>query len=124
MPLEWNGDEIIRQLRLAVADAANDTVEAAADDARTSHPWRNRTGNLQTEIAVEHADPLARRIVARFGYTYAQGRRHVRDGFYGLFHEEGTTHEFAQPTLRPAADRHFPTFAARVAENFRTRRRR
>lgn len=121
-PLEWNGDELVRRLRRAVADAANDTVDATAADARTSHPWRNRSHNLEAHIDVEHADPRGRHIVARVGYAYAGGRKHVRDGFYGLFHEEGTTHEFARPTLRPAADRQFPTFAARVAKHFRSSR--
>lgn len=105
--LDWNGDRLVARVREAAIRSVNDTVDQAADEARSSHSWFTRTGQLEEEIVAEHAHPADPNPTARFGTT--RGR-----GFYGLFHEEGTTHEFARPFLRPAADVAFPTLLARI----------
>lgn len=105
--LDWNGDQLIAKIIEAARAAVDETVEAAANDARASHAWLNRTGQLEEEIVTEPADLEDPNPTASFGTT--RGR-----GFYGLFHEEGTVHEFARPFLRPAADRAFPTLAERI----------
>jgi len=105
--LDWRADAVIRRMHAAAAASVNDTVDAARDDAAASHVWLSRTGQLEEEIVSEHADPADPNPTARFGTTR-------RRGFYGLFHEEGTTHEFARPFLRPAADLAFPTLAGRI----------
>lgn len=110
--LNWNGDALIRRVRAAAVAGVNETVDAARDDARASHEWVNRTGQLEEEIVSEHADPAAPNPTARFGTTR-------RRGFYGLFHEEGTKHEYERPFLRPAADRDFPSLAARIRRRLR-----
>lgn len=115
--LDWQGDKIIAAVTVAARAGINETLRAADDDASTSHEWVNRTDQLQEEIVVERAridrsHGLA--LVGRFGTTR-------RRGFYGLFHEEGTVHEFARPFLRPAADRQFPTLAARIRARLRLR---
>lgn len=110
--LDWNGDQLISRVRSAARVGVNETVDAAADDARGTHEWANRTGQLEEEIVAEHADPAEPNPTARFGTTR-------RRGFYGLFHEEGTEHEFARPFLRPAADRQFPSLAARIRRRLR-----
>lgn len=105
--LDWKGDELVERLRLASVAAVDETVEEAAADARVSHEWVNRTMQLEEEIVTEHAAAADANPNAKFGTTR-------RRGFYGLFHEEGTTHEFARPFLRPAADRVFPTLASKI----------
>ena len=105
--LDWHGDKLLARVRAASVAGVNETVDAARDDAAVSHEWVNRHGQLEEEIVSEHADPADANPNALFGTT-------VRRGFYGLFHEEGTVHEFARPFLRPAADREFPSLAARI----------
>jgi hypothetical protein len=105
--LDWHGGELIARMRQAALAAVNETVDQAADDARVSHVWLNRTGQLEEEIISEHADPAAPNPTARFGTTR-------RRGFYGFFHELGTVEEFARPFLRPAAARTFPGLVAAI----------
>lgn len=112
--LNWNGDRLIALVRSAAADAVNETVDQAANDARLSHPWVNRNMQLEEEIVTEHAKPGDPNPTARFGTTR-------RRGFYGLFHELGTVHEFERPFLRPAADRAFPRLQETLAEKIRAR---
>jgi hypothetical protein len=104
---DWNGDDFIQHVEQAAREAINETVDAARDDAALSHEWVNRTMQLEEEIVSEHADPDARNPSAKFGTTR-------RRGFVGLFHEEGTVHEYERPFIRPAADRQFPTFVERI----------
>lgn len=110
--LEWRGDALITSVRAAATAGVNETLEAAAADARASHEWVNRTGQLEEEIVTEHATKDDKNPTGRFGTTR-------RRGFYGLFHEEGTEHEFARPFLRPAADRNFPSLAQRIRRRLR-----
>lgn len=125
MPLEWNGDALIARVEQAARDGVNDTVDAARDDAEATHPWKDdprprrlrKDGplvdpKLELQIRSEHAAAGEANPTARFGYTR-------RKGFYGLFHEESTTHEHEFPTIRPAADRQFPTLSERIARRFR-----
>lgn len=122
---DWNGDAFIAQLEQDAREAVNETVDDARDDARATHTWHNDprprrlhkgarlvNPSLELQIKSEHADPQDPNPTGRFGYT-------KRRGFYGLFHEEGTVHEHEYPTLRPTADRVFPT----LAEKIRARRR-
>lgn len=110
--LNWDGDALLRRVRTAARVGVNETVDAARDDARVSHEWVSRRGQLEEEIVSEHADPADPNPTAFFGTTR-------RRGFYGLFHEEGTTSEFERPFLRPAADRTFPGLAARIRRRLR-----
>jgi hypothetical protein len=107
----WNGDRLIRRMERAARDAVNETVDAARDDALASHEWQNRTGQLEEELISVHASAGDENPTASFGTTR-------RRGFVGLFHEEGTVHEFARPFLRPAADRVFPGLRGRIARRF------
>ncbi|MEQ8834275.1 MAG: hypothetical protein RIB67_07495 [Miltoncostaeaceae bacterium] len=102
--VDWRGRELVARLTSAALAAATETVRAAAEDARSSHWWRSRSGRLQSNITAEPARIVKGSpgvISARFGTTQ-------RQGFYGLFLERRT------PFMRPAADRHFPQFAAKV----------
>lgn len=108
---DWDGDKIASRMERAVRAAVNETVDAARDDARASHTWVNRTGQLEDELISVHAAPDERNPTASFGTT--KGR-----GFYGYFHERGTVNEIARPFLRPAADRAFPGLKLRIARRF------
>ena len=110
--VDWRGDTLLRRIRVAATEGVNETLEAAATDARSSHEWRNRTGQLEEEIVTEDAHDTDANPTGSFGTTR-------RRGFYGLFHEEGTEHEFARPFLRPAADRQFPSLAQRIRRRLR-----
>ena len=117
----WNGDQLLDKIEKAAVAAINETADAGRDDARASHPWkidpkprklksgRRVDTHLEHQIESEHAAAVAADGHARahFGYTR-------RAGFVGLFHEEGTVHEHAYPTIRPAADRQAPTFIERL----------
>lgn len=117
---EWRGDELLAQIEEAARDAVNETVDAARDDARARHTWRSdprrrrlRRGgplvnpDLEKQIVSEHAAAGEPNPSGSFGYTR-------KKGFYGVFHEEGTVREHDYPAIRPAADREFPTFVARL----------
>lgn len=110
--LEWNGDQLLRDVAQACRGAINETLREADRDATETHAWLARRGmkGLEGQIKVQQAridrtNGLS--LIGRFGYSRSRG-------FYGLFHELGTTHEFERPTLRPAADRTFPSLAARI----------
>lgn len=105
--LDWNGDALIAQVERAAREAIDETTQATDDDATVSHPWVNRDGRLEANIVTARARVEGDRVVGKIGYTKKQG-------FYGLFHEDGTTHEHAFPTLRPAGDRNFGSLAARI----------
>jgi hypothetical protein len=124
MRSEWRGDELLEEIEHAARATVNETVDAARDDARETRPWQDdprlrtlKSGrkvdtHLDLQIQSEHADPADPNPVAAFGYTR-------KKGFYGGFHEEGTTHEHAFPTIRPSADRQFPTFVERLRRRLR-----
>jgi hypothetical protein len=105
--LVWNGDAVLARVTEAARVSIDETLREADLDATASHWWRNRTGNLELNIVTEPAKIVGPVISGRFGYTYS-GKKGVRSGFYGLFLE------MKMPVLRPAADRTFPTLAAKI----------
>jgi hypothetical protein len=108
--LEWNGDALIDRLAEAARVSIDETLDEADAVATSSHMWVNRTDQLEEEIVTEKAVIVGVRVVGRFGTTQ-------RRGFYGLFHEEGTVHEYARPFLRPAGDATFPMLASKIERN-------
>lgn len=107
--LDWHGDELVKKVTEAARGAIDEVTDEAVEDAQRSHAWLARRGRrgLEGEIVSAAAHVEGARVTGRFGTTR-------RRGFHGLFHEEGTVHEHERPFLRPAADRHFPTLAARI----------
>ncbi|SRR6266404_376461 len=105
--LNWNGDKVIANVAEAARVSINETLRATDEDATTSHWWHNRTGYLERKILVDRARFHGDRVVGRVGATNS-GQKGVRSAFYGLFLE------YRLPWLRPAADRQFPTLAARI----------
>lgn len=124
--LNWRGEQLARRVRSAAVAGVNETVDVARDDAKATHDpmwinrptrWSKEGGQLEEEIGSRHADPATEEIhgpdpVASFGFARKRG-------FYGLFHEVGTVHEFAKPVLRPTADRVFPTLITRIRRRLR-----
>lgn len=120
-PLRPAYDAVVSHIRDAAREGVNEIVDAARDDAEAVHPWKDDPGlhtlksgrrvqtDLERHIVSQHADPDAANPTGSFGTT-------ERSGFYGLFHEEGTKHEFERPFLRPAADRQFPRLADVIRE--------
>lgn len=118
---EWDGDEVERRLYWACREAVDATVDEARDLAKAEHfdVWQNTPtrwspagGQLEDAIISEHSTVHDRNPTGRFGFA----RRH---GFYGLFHEVGTSHEYEKPVLRPVADQIFPRLAHKIKERFR-----
>lgn len=99
--VHWRGDAVKATLARAAQAAIDETTADAAQHAKGSHWWRNRTGALAGEIVSEPAERSGREVVGKFGTT-------MRRGFYGLFLERRT------PFLRPAADQVFPRLAQRI----------
>lgn len=99
--LDWRGRQVSARVRAAASQAVTETVQAAANDARSSHWWGSRSGQLASEIVAEPAIPVGPVIRGRFGSTQHRG-------FYGLILE------YRNPFLRPAADRNFPDLARRI----------
>lgn len=123
---EWNGDAIERALESAVTRAINDLVDEARDEAKAEHftawqntptKWSKEGGQLEEEIVSQHVESVKLtdahtpdELTGRFGFSRKRG-------FYGLFHELGTVHEFEKPVIQPIGDRVF----ARLAEEIRRR---
>lgn len=101
--VNWNGAALAQRVRKATIEAVDETTEAAAQSARSSHWWRARRGRrgLAGEIKTEAATVEDGKVVGAFGSTQ-------RRGFHGLFHERRS------PFLRPAADREFPGVSERI----------
>lgn len=109
--LDWNGDKLIERVAEAARASIDETLAEADTDASASHWWLNRTSNLELNIVTEDAKVEGLRVSGRFGTTTM--RRGRRTGWYGLFLEYKT------PFLRPAADRVFPTLAAKIARRLK-----
>lgn len=105
--LDWRGDRVLAQVSRAIKDAIDETTKDAAEDAKDSHWWQSRSGNLESEIVTWPAQRTGgAQWTGKFGTTKGAG-------FYGLFLERRT------PFLRPAADRNFPKLAKAIKRRIR-----
>lgn len=135
MALKWEGKAVTERLVRAQIEGVNATMAAAAAEAKRSHNWQNRTGTLEGSIDIAEYARLVRRGV--------RGLWGSRDVVYALIHELGGTIKpktaralfirdrlgdisavvaqvtiRAQPYLRPAADKVYPTLAKRIRAAF------
>lgn len=100
---QWNGEEIIRKIERDTKESIDEVNDEAANIARSSHWWKNRTGNLEARIITEPASKIGNRILGAFGTGQDKG-------FYGLILER--KHAF----LRPAADIAYHTLKQRIKD--------
>lgn len=99
--VRWYGEQVSKAVKDATIAAIDELTAEAAEEAKESHWWRNRSDHLEGEIKSEPAKLVDGKPQGRFGTT-------MKRGFYGLFLERQT------PFLRPAADAVFPKLTERI----------
>jgi hypothetical protein len=132
--LKWYGKAVTEKMERAQVEGINRTMAACVVEAKSSHPWRNRTGLLEGAIDIAiYAAPIATGVKGTWG---------VRDMVQARILEEGGTIRpktakalaipqadgsvrFASsvtippyPYLRPAADKEYGALAARIRRAF------
>lgn len=132
--LKWNGKAVTAKMQAAQVTGVNQTMAACVTDAKSRHPWQNRSGILEGGIDI-----------ANFAAPHAQGVKGtwgVRDVVYARAIEDGATIvpkrakalaipqadgslRFASsvtippyPYLRPAADRQYPLLPERIRKAY------
>ena len=132
--LKWYGKAVTEKMEAAQIEGVNRTMAACVVEAKSSHPWQNRTGLLEGAIDVaSYAAPYARGVKGTWG---------VRDMVQARILEEGGTIRpkkakalaipqadgsvrFVKsvtippyPYLRPAADKEYGKLAERIRRAF------
>lgn len=128
--LKWNGKAVTARMRAAQIEGVNQTMAAAAAEAKRNHTWNNRTGVLEGGIDItQYAQPDGGGVKGTWG---------VRDVVYARIRELGGTITPkaakalavplpeggiallqsvtipARPYLRPAADKQYPKLPERI----------
>lgn len=109
--IEWNGAQIAEKMREATLAGADETLEAAAETARSDHNWQSQTGTAEESIQAQPASLSGAGVEGQFG-SYGP------DAVYFIWLETGSSSISADDTLRRAADSEFPKLAERIASNF------
>ena len=132
--LVWKGEAVKGRMREAQRLGVNRVMGRCVVEAKSNHPWENRTSVLEGGIdVVEYAIPDPQGVRGVWG---------VRDVVYALIHELGGTIVaknakalaiptkdggvvFAQsvtiparPYLRPAGDKLYPTLADQIRRSY------
>lgn len=135
--IKWYGKALTEDMREAQIIGVNQTMAAAVTEAKSNHPWNNRTGTLEGSIdVVDYAKDEADGVRGTWG---------ARDIAYARIHELGGTIKPkngkalhfraddgtfvtvkqvtipARPYLRPAADQQYPKLAGRIRKAFERR---
>lgn len=108
--LEWNGTQVAERMREATLAGADETLEAAAEAARSDHNWQSQTGTAEESIQAQPASLSGKGVEGQFG-SYGPDAVHM------IFLETGTSSISADDTLRRAADSEFPKLAERIASH-------
>lgn len=104
----WRGDAIKAKMNAAARKGIDSTTSECVITAKSDHPWQNRTGTAEGSIRMEPAEEtMAGKIQGRWGSF---------DTDYFVFLELGTSFMQPMPSLRPAADEHYPTLPQRIKE--------
>lgn len=101
--LNWRGDDVVKRTMAAARRAVDQTTADAVVDAKTSHPWRNRTGTLEGSIQLRPARAVGSTVTGLWGSF---------DVNYAKFLEADPDWEF----LQPAANRQYPKLAGRIRQ--------
>ncbi len=132
--LKWYGKAVTQKMQAAQVIGVNQTMSACVVDAKTKHPWQNRTGLLEGAIDIaEYAAPHATGVKGTWGVRdMAQARileeggtiRPVRAKALAIPQADGSV-RFASsvtipayPYLRPAGDREYVKLAERIRKAF------
>lgn len=132
--LQWYGKAVTDRMKAAQVAGINQTMSACVVQAKTNHPWQNRTGLLEGAIDIaDYAAPHANGVKGTWG---------VRDMVQARILEEGGTIRPRQakalaipqadgsvrfassvtippyPYLRPAADREYVKLGERIRKAF------
>jgi len=101
--LKWNGKPVIDKVMLASAKAIDSVMAKCIASAKIDVPVV--TATLQGSIRMEPAQMQGDNLVGKWG-SY--------NVMYAVFVELGTIFMDAQPYLRPAADRLYPTLPGEI----------
>jgi hypothetical protein len=113
MRITWHGDNVKKAVDHAVTAAMDETLDKAADQARSSHPgWSDDTGAASRGIHGEHAKAHGKETVGEL----------VGDEPYTIFLEIGANGHPGDHTLRRAGDREFPHLTERIRGKLRMTR--
>lgn len=113
--MKWLGGDMLDKVTQAAIAGVNETLEAAAEDARgtsmrlpphfaAGHPWYDVTERVEDAVDVQPAQLNGIKVSGSFGAT-------KRRGDYAFFLER------LHPYLRPAADRNFPALAENIGKH-------
>lgn len=101
--LKWNGKPVIDKTLLAAAKGIDSVMAKCIVMAKVDVPVV--TATLQGSIRMEPAQIQGDVLVGKWG-SY--------NVMYAVFVELGTIHMDAQPYLRPAADKYYPTLPGEI----------
>ncbi len=103
--LKWNGKPVIDKAMLATAKGMDSVMAKCVGMAKSIHPPNVITGTLQGSYRLEPTKQEGGDLVGRWG-SYGV--------LYAIFQELGTSRMSANPVLRPAADRYYPTLPGEI----------
>lgn len=109
--VEWRGPQVAEKVRQAALAGADETLEAAAQRARSDHGWANVTGTAEESIQAQPAEMHGDRVTGQFG-SYGE------DAVYFIWLETGKAGRPGDDTLRRAADAEFPGLRDRIRGHF------
>jgi len=117
MPVNWQGDKLLKKLGKAQKVGLNQTMADAVEFAKRNHEFVNRTGTLEGSIDIQEA---AHRVAG--GWKGTWGSRDVRYalrielGFRGRDARGRNINQRERPFLRPAAEEKYPGLAGNIAK--------
>lgn len=132
--LKWYGKAVTAKMRAAQVEGVNRTMAACVAEAKSRHPWQNRTGLLEGAIDIaDFAAPHDQGVKGTWGVRdMAQARileeggtiKPVRAKALAIPQPDGSV-RFASsvtippyPYLRPAADKQYPLLGERIRKAF------
>jgi len=109
--LDWNGDTIIKKMQAAARIGINRTMAVAVTEAKSTHPFENRTGNAERSIRiVVRAETTKKQTAGLWGSMSCK---------YFAFLEFGTATMSAFATLRPTAQRVYPILSDMIQKAYK-----
>lgn len=111
--LDWDGGKVAERIAEAATAGADETLEAAAERARSDHDWSTVSGTAEASIQAQPSEMQGDRVIGQFG-SYGD------DAYYFIWLETGKAGRSGDDTLRRAADSEFPQLPDRIRRNLGT----